>query len=65
MPVRRDVAEIELLRKMEIDLNGRVGLFVTHNVRELNVELRPVEGSFTRSFGIRKSERVHRFANGV
>ena len=50
---------------MEIDLDGRVGFLVAHHVGQLNIELRPVEGGFAGSFGVRKPERIHRFAEHV
>ncbi len=44
-----DIAQLELVRQMEIDLNGGIGLFMTHHVRQLNVELRSVKSRFARS----------------
>ena len=59
------VAEIELVRQMEIDLNRGIGFLVAHHVGELDIQLRAVEGRFTGSLGVRKAERIHRFAENV
>ena len=62
LAVRADVSQFELIRQMEIDLNRRVGFLVPHHVGQLNIELRPIERCFTGRFGVRKAERIHRFA---
>ena len=50
------VDEAELAGQMEVDLDGGVGLFVAHDIGELDVELGAVEGGVTAALAIRQTE---------
>ena len=49
-PVGADVFELELIRQMEIQLDGRIRFFMPEYVGELNIHLRSVERRFALGF---------------
>ena len=51
--IRAYVAEVKLIRQMEIDLNGRIRFLMAHHVRELDIQLRPVKSRFAGSLALR------------
>ena len=62
MPSARDVAQIELIGQMKIDLDGGVSFFVAHHVGELDIQLGSIKRRFALASTIGQPESVHGLA---
>ena len=65
LAVLADVDQAELVRQMEIDLDGGNRFFTAENVPQLNVQFRPVKRRLARCFRVGKTQRVHGLAQHV